>query len=173
MPVYENAFVNWLLWLYLAPGAAALLALRWSKPEDPAASLLLRLPSIAAGLAAIVLVFVWINFAILNAFDTSPSIELLRERMPARDLSLSLSWALYAFTLLILGVSRKATGLRWTSLVLFLGTIGKVFLFDLGDLTGLYRVASLLGLALTLLAVSLLYQRFVFRREPSAPPVAA
>jgi uncharacterized membrane protein len=119
-----------------------------------------------------VLVFAWLNFAILNAFGTSPSIEFGHPRMPARDLSISLAWALYAFALLILGVSRSASGLRWASLVLFLATLGKVFLFDLGHLTGLYRVASLLGLALTLLAVSLLYQRFVFRRDRGEPSVA-
>jgi uncharacterized membrane protein len=49
------------------------------------------------------------------------------------------------------------------SLGLFLITIAKVFLYDLGELHDLYRVASLLGLALSLIAVSLAYQRFVFR----------
>ncbi len=43
-------------------------------------------------------------------------------------------------------------------------TLVKVFLYDLGELRDLYRVASLLGLALSLIAVSLVYQRFVFRR---------
>jgi hypothetical protein len=33
-------------------------------------------------------------------------------------------------------------------------------------LIGLYRIGSLVGLAFALLAVSLLYQRYVFRREP-------
>jgi len=46
-------------------------------------------------------------------------------------------------------------------------TIGKVFLYDLGELEDLYRVASLVGLAISLLLVSLAYQRFVFReRQP-------
>jgi uncharacterized membrane protein len=44
-----------------------------------------------------------------------------------------------------------------------------VFLLDLHDLRGLYRVGSFLGLAMSLLAVSLLYQRFVFRRERPDP----
>jgi uncharacterized membrane protein len=43
-------------------------------------------------------------------------------------------------------------------------TIGKVFLYDLGQLRDLYRVASLVGLAVSLILVSLAYQRFVFRR---------
>jgi uncharacterized membrane protein len=63
-----------------------------------------------------------------------------------------------------LGVGRALSSLRWASLVLLLMTIAKVFLIDLGHLDGLYRVASMLGLALSLLLVSFLYQRFVFRR---------
>jgi uncharacterized membrane protein len=46
-------------------------------------------------------------------------------------------------------------------------TIGKVFLHDLGELEDLYRVASLVGLALSLILVSLAYQRFVFRKGSS------
>jgi uncharacterized membrane protein len=42
-------------------------------------------------------------------------------------------------------------------------TIGKVFLHDVGELGDLYRVASLLGLAISLILVSLAYQRFVLR----------
>jgi uncharacterized membrane protein len=47
-------------------------------------------------------------------------------------------------------------------------TIGKVFLFYLGTLGSLYRVASLVGLAVSLLLVSLLYQRFVFKKPAPA-----
>ena len=38
---------------------------------------------------------------------------------------------------------------------------------NLGELEDLYRVVSLVGLAVSLLLVSLLYQRFVFRRASS------
>jgi uncharacterized membrane protein len=44
-------------------------------------------------------------------------------------------------------------------------TIAKIFLYDLGELRDLYRVGALLGLAISLIAVSLMYQRFVFRRS--------
>ena len=50
------------------------------------------------------------------------------------------------------------------SLALLLVTCGKVFLFDLSRLHDLYRVAALVGLAFSLLLVSLVYQRFVFKR---------
>ena len=72
--------------------------------------------------------------------------------------------------LLFVGMARKSVLFRWVSLILLLGTIGKLFLVDLTDLRGLYRVGSFLGLAVSLLAVSWLYQRFVFRKAPD--PVA-
>ena len=43
-------------------------------------------------------------------------------------------------------------------------TVAKVFLYDLGELEDLYRVASLLGLAVSLILVSFAYQRFVVSR---------
>ena len=60
---------------------------------------------------------------------------------------------------------RKAASLRWFSLGLTVVTLGKVFLYDLGELHDLYRVVSLVGLAVSLMLVSLLYQRFVFKRD--------
>jgi hypothetical protein len=84
-------------------------------------------------------------------------------RSPARDLTVSIAWAIYAVVLLAIGVGRRSIGLRWVSLGLLMVTIAKVFLHDLGELRDLYRVASLLGLAVSLIVVSLAYQRFVFR----------
>ena len=48
--------------------------------------------------------------------------------------------------------------------------LGKVFLHDLNALQDLYRVGSLVGLAVSLIFVSLLYQRFVFRVDVSESP---
>ena len=44
---------------------------------------------------------------------------------------------------------------------------------DLGELEDLYRVGSLVGLALSLIVVSLIYQRFVFTSAegPAGSPV--
>jgi uncharacterized membrane protein len=86
--------------------------------------------------------------------------------MPARDLTTSIAWLLYAGVLLAIGMVRRSARMRWASLVLMLGTIGKVFVYDLGQLKDLYRVVSLLGLAASLLLISLAYQRFVFKKEP-------
>jgi hypothetical protein len=174
-PLYEAKLVNWLAWSFLVPALAAAFASAWLAKREVErlregerkfyAEKIAWLASLC-GLCASILVFAWINLAILNAFGTPPSFRWLSDRIPARDLSMSLAWALYALAMLIAGVNRKIGGLRWVSLGLFLLTIAKVFLFDLGNLQGLYRVASLLGLAVALLLVSLLYQRFVFRVSP-------
>ena len=103
-----------------------------------------------------------------SGFATGDVLRLDFERLPARDLATSIAWALYALVLLALGVRRRSVGLRWVSLGVMMVTIAKVFLYDLGELQDLYRVASLLGLAVSLILVSLAYQRFVLRREPAA-----
>ena len=113
------------------------------------------------------MVFVWINLAIFDFFSPGEELLVSFSRLPARDLAMSLAWAVYALVLLALGMARDIKLLRWVSLAFLMLPLVKVFLYDLGELRDLYRVASLVGLALSLLAVSLAYQRFVFGRRPS------
>jgi uncharacterized membrane protein len=103
-----------------------------------------------------------VNLTIFDAFSAGRMIDISFERLAARDLTLSFAWAVFALSLLGLAFRTKTQALRWTSLAFLLLTIGKVFLHDLGELEDLYRVASLVGLALSLLLVSIAYQRFVF-----------
>jgi uncharacterized membrane protein len=165
--------LNWLLYTYLAPAVALLAAARILRPleverlrswEKGLYSGQRPLGAIACGLAAILVVFAWINLTIADAFAVGPSLALDWQHQPARDLTLSLAWVLYALILLTLGMRRRSSALRWISLTFLLLAIAKVFLHDLGNLQDLYRVASLVGLAFSLIAVSLAYQRFVFRK---------
>lgn len=164
--------VNWLLYTYGVSVAAALAAARvfgaleLERARDFEARVYAAGQAVVAavcGLAAIAIGFVWINLAIADWFATGPTLEITFQRLPARDLTTSLAWALYAVGLLAAGVKLNRVGPRWLSLALLLVTVGKVFLYDLGELEDLYRVASLLGLAISLIAVSLAYQRFVVR----------
>ncbi|MBT8475064.1 MAG: DUF2339 domain-containing protein, partial [Alphaproteobacteria bacterium] len=68
--------------------------------------------------------------------------------------------------LLFIGILRVSVPLRYASLAVLMVTVAKVFLFDMSDLTGLFRVASFLGLGLTLIGIGRVYQRFVFAPEP-------
>jgi uncharacterized membrane protein len=117
--------------------------------------------------AVIAIVFAWLNLAIVDAFSEGSRLVLDLERRPARDLTISLSWVGYAGALLAIGMIKQSRGLRWLSLIFLVLSIGKVFLYDLGQLRDLYRVLSLLGLAFSLIGVSLAYQRFVFGQKSS------
>lgn len=169
--------VNWLTYTYLVPAAALVAGAALLRPleETRARSwekVLYSSPgrlSSVLGLLAVLVGFAWINLAVLDWFAEGYTLTVSLDRMPARDLSFSISWAVYAVMLLAVGMARRIKGLRYLSLALLIVTIGKVFLYDLGHLEDLYRVASLVGLALSLFLVSLAYQRFVFRRPDNAP----
>ena len=165
--------LNWLLYTYLVPAASLLAASRALAPEEVERARGFERPlyaagrpvaAIAAGVAGLVVIFVWINLAIFDFYAQGPELRLRFERASARDLTMSIAWAVYALALLAAGVRRASRGLRWASLVLVMITVAKVFLYDLGELRDLYRVASLLGLAVSLITISLAYQRFVLRR---------
>jgi uncharacterized membrane protein len=183
--------LNWLAYAYLVPAACLIgvrgILARAASDETDRTSLSLEVASArpwesalysrrhpvlasAAAVAAIFVVFAWINLTIFHAFSTGSALTLSVERLPARDLTLSLAWVVYAVTLLGLGMARDSSALRWLSLGFLVLSIGKVFLYDLGELRDLYRVASLVGLAISLILVSLAYQRFVFRRRASDDP---
>jgi uncharacterized membrane protein len=77
----------------------------------------------------------------------------------AREMMLSITWAGYATLLVVVGLSRKYAPVRYFAMTVFAVTIVKVFAIDLAELDRLYRVLSVLGLGVTLLMTSYLYQR--------------
>ena len=80
----------------------------------------------------------------------------------------SAAWLVYAGVLLTLGFIWRQALLRYAGLGMLLIVSLKVFLVDMGDLTGLYRVASFLGLGLVLIGIGYIYQRFM-RPADTAP----
>jgi uncharacterized membrane protein len=66
---------------------------------------------------------------------------------------------LYGAGLLAVGFWRHSGFLRWQALLLLVFTIFKTFLYDMRNLSEGYRVISLLGLGVLLMAVSFAYQR--------------
>jgi uncharacterized membrane protein len=168
--------LNWLLYTYLVPAASLLAASRWlAQRELPRLRSVERdlypagvpVGAVLTGVAGLAVIFVWINLTVFDAFGADRMLRLDLSRVPARDLTLSFAWAAYGVLLLAAGVWRRLRPLRWASLALVLLTVGKVFLYDLGELRDLYRVASLFGLALSLIGVSLAYQRFVPADDPA------
>lgn len=73
----------------------------------------------------------------------------------------SVAWLLTGLALLGLGIWHKNKPVRMAA-VGFVGlTIFKVFLFDAGELEGLYRIFSFFGLGVSLIGLSYFYTRFV------------
>ena len=162
----------WISYFHLLPALCFFLVARLNSPAPERENKLLtrlgRTTRTGPSLACILTLFLWINLVVSDFYETRSRIRFFSERPPEQDLALSIAWGLYAVLLLSLGIWSRQSGLRWTSLALFVVTLGKVFLHDLGHLEGLYRVGSLAGLALALIFVSIFYQRFVFRAPRTA-----
>jgi hypothetical protein len=165
--------VNWLLYTYGVPALCCLIGAVFLKragaarqAEEDAGGRRFLAP--AASVLGLVLLFALINLEIIDYYSTSRYVELTMERQFARDLTMSVAWGIYAMTLLVIGLWRKVRALRFLSLGFLLLTVAKVFLYDLSNLEGGYRILSFLGLGVALILVSLLYQRFVLTRERSS-----
>jgi len=78
----------------------------------------------------------------------------------ARQASLSVAWAVYGTLLIVLGIMRRYAPIRYLAIGLLALTVGKVFLLDLPQHGGLYRIIGFVGLGLFLLLGAWLYQRY-------------
>jgi hypothetical protein len=162
--------VNWLLYTYGVPvlctfaGAWFLRRAEARRGDagdyDWAAGDRTAIVPLVGGLG-LVLLFALINLEIADYFSAGRYVEVDFGRRLERDLTRSIAWGVYSLLLLGVGLWRGHKGLRMASLAFLLLTVGKVFLYDLAALTGIYRILSFLGLAIALIMVSLLYQRFV------------
>jgi uncharacterized membrane protein len=84
----------------------------------------------------------------------------------------SLVGLVYAGALLAAGFRTGSQVLRHAGLVMLLLTVGKVFLVDMSELKGLFRVMSFLGLGLVLVGIGYAYQRFFTKGAPPSAPAA-
>lgn len=159
VPVGGLPVLNLLGLLYLAPAAVLGLA-RWPAAAAPRPLPRLRLP--VAGL----LLWVW---ASLEAIRTaSGGLIPMGEGIDEAGLwAVSAAWVLLAAAALALGLMRDRPTPRLYGLGLLALTALKVVFVDLAGLSGLWRVASLLGLGLALLAIGDAYRRFGPARRPA------
>ncbi|HTC10121.1 MAG TPA: DUF2339 domain-containing protein [Acetobacteraceae bacterium] len=137
---------------YLAPAGIALFVRRHVAERDM--RLLLAGYAVLAG-------FVWITLQVRQAFHPA-AMQFAAARIEEAELwAWSGAWLGYGIVLMVLGVRQGHRPLRLTAL----GMIGlvclKVFLVDMADLTGLWRVMSFLGLGLALIGLAALHRRFV------------
>jgi uncharacterized membrane protein len=153
--------LNWLIPAYGVP--ALLMAMLSRDLHDPQRTWI----ALALSSLAVLLGFAFVTLELRQWFQGS---RLDADSLStAENYAYSVGWILYGVALLIAGIVRGGVTLRWASLAVVVLAMAKVF--DAAVLTDLYRVASFLGLGLSLMGIGYLYQRVVFRR-PSGPMAA-
>lgn len=77
----------------------------------------------------------------------------------ARGFTFSTIWLVYGAILMTIGFWKRSPFARWQALILIALTTVKVFLVDISELGGSYRIISFIALGAVLLAISFVYQR--------------
>jgi len=157
---------NWYLYAYGISTVCLFLGARLLAPPRNLVGEI-NVPPVLASLGT-VLAFLLVNIEIADCFSTGTTITFKFSGDFARDMTYSLAWGVFAFIVLFIGIQRKVRGARYAGLGLLVATLLKLFLHDLWSLGGLYRIGSLIGLALVLIPVSFLYQRFLSAKTEAA-----
>ena len=169
-PRSETGIFNWYLYTYglviaaLFAGAKLLVPPNHRVLAKDARPLLVTLGTVLA--------FFLMNIEIADYF-TVPGERALTFRFHgdfARDMSYTIGWALFAFVLLVTGISRQVRAARWAGIGLLAVTLLKLFFHDLATLNQLFRVGALVGVAVVAIVASFLYQKFLASSAAETDP---
>ena len=154
-----QVILNWYLYAYGLTALCLIVAAKtWRPPDQEWGGIHFRTVGYSLGG---ILLFLLLNIEIADFFSTGAVLTFRFSGGFAQDMSYTLGWTGFAFVLLLLGIRFRNAGARFTSLALFLVSVLKLFFHDLWRLGQLYRVASFVGLAVALMLVSFLYQKFL------------
>ena len=158
---------NWYLYTYLICAAALFVAAWWlSKTRD---SVVANVRSSALmQVAATILLFLLLNIEIADYYAVGPAIVFRFGVTVSQDLTYTIGWLVFGLIMLGAGIYLHNRPARVAAVVLIAVTTFKCFLYDLSSLGGLYRVGSLVGLAISLALVALALQKFVLSKPRSA-----
>lgn len=110
------------------------------------------------------LLFALVSLSIRQLFHGGYVVEGAMENI--EFYAYSIVWLVTGLGLLGYGIVKDSKTARMASLLFMLLTIGKVFFFDAGELQGLYRVFSFLGLGFSLMGLSYFYSRYFLKKSP-------
>ena len=178
-PQVEGSLINWTLYGYGMPALSLLAAAWWLRPmgEDDRRMVgpwsWLRFGNPTAVLMAVMVTFMLINLEVSAAFPEGDRLHLWSTTLEA-SMTRSISWAVFGLLLLLPGQRHDLRYLRPVALLLLMMAALKVFLLDLWQLSGIVRVGSLFGVAVTLILAALAFQRLVLkdhrqRQDPEEP----
>jgi len=164
--VGEIFFFNLLTLSYLIPGllAAAVSAISMTRPKAER-----LLPLGLTNVASFILLFTYLNFLVRHLFHGSIlALSKATAFTQAELYTYSATWLLVAVVLITYGLWANIRAVRAGALVLLAIVVVKVFLVDMSELAGIFRVISFLGLGAGLLGLGYAYQRFIVTQD-SAP----
>ena len=90
-----------------------------------------------------------------------------------RGFTYSAIWLIYGAALMAVGFRNRSAFLRWQALILIAFTTGKIFLYDVSQLGGSYRILSFIALGAVLLGISFIYQRDWLKLSSDSPAQSA
>ena len=146
--VSATPILNILLLAYGFPVVISLLLYRFYDAD------IRRMLGITFGLSA----FIFISLEIRHLWQGALDIALVTGN--GELYTYTFVWLLMAVACLLAGSIHFGNSVYRAGFGLMMGVIGKIFLFDMAGLEGLLRVASFMGLGLSLLGLAYLYQHF-------------
>ena len=149
--VGETPLFNWVLLIWLLPSMLALWLAKLVKPVNT------QLSQIILGVAG-VLVVLAIN-GLIRQYWQGALIYLDKATSDAELYSYSIIWLLLGALVVIAGHLKQQLLLQKVGLGILGAVIVKVFLIDMASLTGLFRAVSFIGLGLSLVGLSWLFQK--------------
>ena len=167
-PRGELRILNWYLYTYLIAAAAMFAATWWFQPTGARIFGQLR-PAHLLPEAGVILLFYLLNIEIADFYATGPEITFRFGARVSQDLTYTIGWLVFGGLLLAAGIYIRNRPARVAAVALIAVTAFKCFLYDLREFGGLYRVGSLVGLAVALALVSLALQKYVLAKPKDAP----
>jgi len=150
---------NTLLLAYLAPVIVLIMLVRVAPPEAFG-----KWRNLLGGLALLLVV----SFVTLEVKRLFEGPQLVTEFLSdAESYAMSAAWLVLAIALFILGLYWDRKTVRYAGLAVMILALLKTFGYDLWQLGGLWQIASVMGIGLSLVGFGWLYARFIRPLEKS------
>lgn len=105
--------------------------------------------------------FGYIGLALTFIYSSQEIWTMLTEYLETfRMGGITIFWSLFALGMLIAGILKQITALRWVGLLLMLGVVIKVFFVDLAGLDQLFRIIAFIVLGIVVLICSFVYLKY-------------
>jgi uncharacterized membrane protein len=158
-PRTQTPIFNWYLFVYGVVGLCLFAAAYWFGPPQQR-RYEKQGPALLYVLCGVVF-FLLLNIEIADYFSIGPTLTFSFAGNFARDMTYTISWALFAFGMLIGGMLKQIQPLRFAAVILLCVALAKLFFHDLDQLSQLYRIAAFLSVAVIAIVASFAYQRFL------------